>query len=706
MIRRARALLRRARYTPVFGTIVRAADRYWWARTIRRARVVDPQLARAQRLPRSERAAIRAYVRGGFRRGMVLNPLIQERLVASQLSDVGRVPALYAYLVNETHRVETSVSWDSRSAAGEQGAQSDPGGPLGFAWRRAREDGRIDLRGTVVAWDDLESATTEAARRAHVEEAVSVTLRANNLFICRIADDEDAALPLRLADELLQDSDLDVVLALGRNADHWVAGALLTLRHANLHLTRDDSALAAKLATSRTAGWIGQRGPHAEISADDIRRLAVVAAQRSIARPLWLDLADGTIVSSGVAFRQGVAFDLLAGHPSEDAAAIEPRFSAPAGRGDTFVRTFEGTDDTIVCTDIVVRAPAQPLPTFAAQPDTDLTGFETLSGFSVAEGPGPAPCLIRRPQTFTLPDGFEVPRLRWAIKTAAPAGPRGEWWGDTHFARGIADALRRLGQEVVIDSYAARDRPSAYLDDVVLALRGPEPIVAQPGATSILWIISHPDEIAESEVAGFDILCAASEPWAHGMTRRFGREIVPLLQCTDQHRFQPHGLPHNSGLLFVGTARGIPRPSIIEPLRAGIDISVYGPDWSGWIPGTAIKGAGVPNAKLPEMYESAAAVLNDHWPAMRDAGFVSNRLFDVVAAGGRAISDHVEGIDSLFEGAVLTYRSIPDLLDILRQDFTEKLPSEEELQRISERVRTEHSFDARARELLSLAGLR
>ena len=53
------------------------------------------------------------------------------------------------------------------------------------------------------------------------------------------------------------------------------------------------------------------------------------------------------------------------------------------------------------------------------------------------------------------------PRLRWTIDTAAPAGPRGERWGDTHFARSLAAALERCGQDVSVDSRDARHRPRA-----------------------------------------------------------------------------------------------------------------------------------------------------------------------------------------------------------------------------------------------------
>ena len=708
MIRRVRALWRSARGIPGIRALLAAGDRLWWARTIRRAGLVDLDLVAAQGLRRDARSAVRRYVRGGFRTGMTLNPLLAERLVASQLSDVGRVPALYAYLVNDPRRVETSVSWDSRSVARDELAITHPGGPLGFAWSRGRTADRFDLDGITTSWEALNEAVCTAARRSRGAET-SPTLRAmDDVVVCRISVDEDAAPVLRVVGELAEDG-ISVVLALGGSADQWVDAALVSLRFPRVQAVPDRDDLIDDIST-HAAGVVAVRGHYAEVDAPALRALMDAARVGRRAVPLWLDNSDGTIVSAGIAFRAGEAFDLLRGHPPEDAGGLPRRTVIDAAHGDTFaLPAYPGElpdDRPLLCADVIVRAPAGPLPRVTAQSDSDLTDWLSATGFAL-DSTRTGPVRLVRPAKYTtLDDGTRVRRLRWAIKIAAPAGPRGEWWGDTHFARGIAAALRRHGQEVVIDAYAARARPTATLDDVVLALRGPERIDAQAGARSVIWVISHPDQITEDEIAAFDVVCAASESWADAATKRWGRLVHPLLQCTDASLFRPQGGLHDQGLVFVGTARGIPRPSIIEPLKAGVPVSVYGPDWSGWIPGSAIKGSGVPNVELPRLYERATAVLNDHWPAMRKQGFVSNRLFDVVAAGGRAISDEVTGIEALFGGAVLTYRTVPELLELVSGDVDRRFASDGEVRRLSDRVRAEHSFDARAQRLLELVGVR
>lgn len=706
MLSRVRVLWRRARNIPILRRLLLAGDRFWWARTIRRANVVDVSLVAAQGHRGSTRSAIRRYVRDGFRTGFSLNPLLMERLVASQLSDVGRVPALYAYLVNEPGRVEASVNWDSKAHSRIPGALGDPGGPLGHAWRNAAAEGSFPLVGAVVPWRDIQRATLSAARQANGEASRDLApLLGPVVLVCRIDDGEDAAAPLRVA-ATIAGTGAPVVLALsGANADQWISASQLTLRFPEVQLARDRTGLLDEIRSHAPEAVIVVRGPSGDISAAELLALAhVAAAEESVTVPVWVDAADGTIVSAGVGFHGGGGFDILSAHPTEDLSALVERTRTPAVRGDTVAIPAHPHGEPVVLTSAVVRTPSSGSPQAdPAQPDTVLSSILPATRFSVAGWGQHGPILKRTRATVTLDDGETVPRLRWAIKIAAPPGPRGEWWGDTHFARGIAAALGRLGQEVVIDAYAARERTTTYLDDVVLALRGPEPIHPIAGTKSLLWIISHPDEIRETDLDGYDVVFAASSMWADSASSTFGREIRALRQCTDIERFRAQGTPRSRELVFVGTARGIPRPSIIEPLKAGIPVSVYGPDWSGWISGDAIKGSGIANADLPAVYEGAGAVLNDHWPAMKEAGFISNRLYDVVAAGGRAISDDVTGIAEIFGGAVVTYRDIPELLDLAGGDLDRRFADDEELHRIAARVRREDSFDARAATLLRAA---
>lgn len=730
MLTALRSRVRAARDLPLLRPLVARADRLWWARVIRRAGIVDLDYVRAQvGRPLSEAAAVRRYVNGGFREGLRLSPLFVDTAVGDHLPEAWRVPALYAYLVADPRGLQVSPLWDA-VAYGERhpDAWDTPGGPLGHAWRH-RETHSIPLgprsEPAAASWPDVSRVIVEAARRARVGGEVSPAPGNEPLgreLILAIGPeewdfDESFAEAVAFSDAPGQGV---AIAVLDDRAEDWTLASMLAAGRPRVRVSRrrhDDATLALdELLTSSRAEFVVVRGPNQTLTAADAMRLAERVEERPVGTllaPVWRD-GDGTIAAVG-ATADG---RFLAGHPIEDLDSLAPvtDLEVPALAGSTFAArradvsvALQGPDAAarldgraIVALDVETRTRSR-----AASADlpAELPGGDALllrAGWERHDD-GPLP-RVRRPQRLIeLPDGERVPALRWALRTAAPVGPRAEGWGDTHFARALADALRRLGQEVVIDSYPARTRPTRHLDDVTVALRGPEPLEASPTGISLLWVISHPDQVGPRDVAGFQEVFAASAPWAQATGRELGVSITALLQCTDATRFHPAGRPRGSDILFVGTARGILRPSVVEPIRAGIPVTVIGPDWRGWIPAERIAATGVRNDELPALYESAGVVLNDHWPAMQERGFIGNRLFDVVAAGGRAISDQVEGIEELFGGAVHIWENVPELIELLSGDLEDVFPSSADLDAVSARIRIEHSFDARARTLLDAA---
>lgn len=302
--------------------------------------------------------------------------------------------------------------------------------------------------------------------------------------------------------------------------------------------------------------------------------------------------------------------------------------------------------------------------------------------------------------------GDGVPSLRWAIMTGVPAGPKRFDWGDWYFAEALAGALRRLGQDAVLNPRDVPSRPSGHLDDVVLCLRGLSRFAPDPAKVNLLWVISHPDQVTPAEVAGFDRAFAASIGWSRSMSARAGVPVETLLQCTDPGRFSPAAAAAvevaAEPVLFVGNSRRVRRPIVDSALAVGADLAVWGGGWSELLPPGVVRGVRVPNSELAAHYRRAGVVLNDHWDDMRTEGFLSNRLFDVVAAGGRVISDHVEGVETVFDGSVRTFDRRADLERLLRTDPDELFPDDAARLAAAARMAAEHSFDARAARLLTV----
>ncbi|MDF1604954.1 glycosyltransferase [Nocardioides sp. YIM 152315] len=443
---------------------------------------------------------------------------------------------------------------------------------------------------------------------------------------------------------------------------------------------------------------------------------------------------DDTIQAAGTVFLDAglLPAHLLVGHPRADADAVEGRrFSAATAaalalRAEDVValRGFDpayrnGFEDV----DLSLRALELRPGGFRVATRSVVTHYESQSPGRFAKAMDNRRTFVRRwsgrlpePERevyadlgweLALPvadDGQPVPaarpavvgrlrpdpaRLRWGLRIPSTGGHWGDQWGDTHFAEELAGALRRLGQDAVVHRRDAHVSAATAYDDVSLVLRGRQRVDPGPGQTSVVWVISHPDEIADDELAGADVVCAASVPWAQERARALGRPVLPLLQAT--------GLPAVAGggdrspvAVFVGSAEDRTRPMVHRAVEAGVPIEVYGRAWDGLPPGVW-RAEHLPNDRLGELYRAHAVVIADHWPDMARRGFVANRVFDAVACGAQVLCDDVAGVAELFPGRVQVCRSAADLRTAYDAALAAPdLPVAE----------TGLSFDDRARELL------
>ena len=286
---------------------------------------------------------------------------------------------------------------------------------------------------------------------------------------------------------------------------------------------------------------------------------------------------------------------------------------------------------------------------------------------------------------------------RWGIKIASTPGTWGDAWGDTYFAEALAAAIAESDDHAVLYRRGLHDAPGSEADDILLGIRGLEPVRPRHGAVNVLWIISHPESVTAEELEGFDLVYAASSAWATAASGSLGREVRPLLQATDT-RFSPQkDTPLGPGrpAVFVGSALNRRRPVVHAAIKADAPVAVYGPGWRGKIPRRYLAGERLEYAALQRTYRRYGLVLADQWEAMSAAGFVSNRLFDAVAAGVPVISGPVPDVDRLFSGAVQTYRRDEELHELLAGGGGRRFPGPEELSTIAARVAKEHSFQAR-----------
>jgi hypothetical protein len=305
--------------------------------------------------------------------------------------------------------------------------------------------------------------------------------------------------------------------------------------------------------------------------------------------------------------------------------------------------------------------------------------------------------LVWTKHAYRLPIGSDAYmaklRLRFAIKIAAPEEEK-DAWGDWHFADSLAEAIRRLGHDCHVDfRHHWHDRSIAH-EDVAIVLRGLIPYEPRPGQYAVMWNISHPDQVDYAEYDRFARVYVASTSAAALLDQLVRPPVTALPQATDPGRFHP--LPDAepvAGPIFVGNSRLVERDIVRWAIAAGTPPAIYGDGWDGLVPRELVKAANVDNRALGRLYAGADAVLNDHWPSMAAFGLLSNRLFDVVAAGGRAISDPVPSMAALFGDAVTQVRGPAALRAALAQ------PARPDPRDVAA-VAAHHSFDARARRIV------
>jgi GT2 family glycosyltransferase len=597
-----------------------------------------------------------------------------------------------------------------------------------------RREQRADVVSVVIPTHEdfrMTRASVATVMAADVPEGMTVE--------CIVFDNGSGPLTSQVLDALGLQHDRLRVLHVPSNLGYALGNNL------SLQLASGATVVFLNNDTKVDRGWLG---PLVGQLADP----GVLAAQSLLLYP------SGTIQCAGIAFPDsgGLPYPFLNAFPVEDADGVDAlSFSALTGAALAMrwsdvvaLRGFDplfrnGMEDVDLCLRLGRLRPGR----FVVSPDSRVTHLESRTpgrfakvvrnrrlfldrwrdaaprddarlwaqrGFEVVDHVVrnvidedrrlcvPEPVLVRARATVTEC----TPRLRWSLKNPATTGEWGDAWGDTHFARCLAEALRELGQEVVIDRRDEFYRRTGHLDDVVLALRGRTEFQPAYGQINLAWVISHPEMLSRHEATSYDRVLAASESWSKRMSELWGIHIDPLMQATDPGRFSPGRAAPDTGhrVLFVGGSRGARRQMVQDAIDADLPLAVYGSQWEEFIPARYVRGEFVPNDQLSAMYAAAGVVLNDHWHDMRVDGFLSNRLFDAAASGARVVTDDVTGLNGLFGSSVQVVRDATELADLVgTADLDRVFGGPDERREVALRVQREHSFVTRARRLLDVA---
>jgi spore maturation protein CgeB/GT2 family glycosyltransferase len=292
---------------------------------------------------------------------------------------------------------------------------------------------------------------------------------------------------------------------------------------------------------------------------------------------------------------------------------------------------------------------------------------------------------------------------RFAFKIGAPTRSQIHHWGDYHFALSLGRCLAKHGHSFRIDCIDEWDLPESFGDDVVISLRGLSRYRPLAGQINLMWNISHPEKIEDEEYNEYDHVFIASDEHAAKLAKRLATGVSSLLQCTDPEIFYPEPNPELPGerLLFVGNSRKQYREAVRLAVEAGLPIGVYGTHWSSLIPNDFIRGEYIDNVVLRQHYSQCEILLNDHWPSMRESGFISNRIFDGVAAGAFVLTDKAKGLDHVFGDDLVAYETEAEFREVVEYYLGHPEERQQRAERLRLRVLEAHTFAHRASVILT-----
>jgi len=333
-----------------------------------------------------------------------------------------------------------------------------------------------------------------------------------------------------------------------------------------------------------------------------------------------------------------------------------------------------------------------------------------IEGVAAPASPSPSPPIHRVEDVDGLRTALRavLNAPRWSLRIGAPSerrgGAAGARWGDGPVAEVLARELRAHG---VVARISPRDRWGDGADrtaDVTLHLKGRGVAPTAAAQLDVVWVMSHPSELAPGELDAADLVLAGSDLLADRYRARTATPVATLPQAADARRFTAGDVDREraSRALFVGNTRSVPRPVVLGAVDAGIPLTLIGAGWERYLDPRLVACDHIPYAELPAWYRSADVVLNDHWDDMARWGLVSNRVFDALACGTCVVSDAVPGIDALLDDAVVTFHDQAEVGAVIRRLLDDPEERAARAERGRRAVLARHTWEQRAATLVQL----
>lgn len=300
--------------------------------------------------------------------------------------------------------------------------------------------------------------------------------------------------------------------------------------------------------------------------------------------------------------------------------------------------------------------------------------------------------------------GFWAPARPPHIAITVTSRDPADGYGDLYTASELGSALEELGWRV---SYVERVHDAWYslpdgLDYLLVLLDSYDLTRVSAGVVTIAWIRNWTERwLAQPWFHRYNIVLASSSESGKMAGRQAGKHAHLFPLATNPERFRPGEHGTRDGAVFTGNRWD--RRRTIEDAAEGLDryFRIYGKGWED----TKLAAFGHGMARydeLPEIYGSAAIVVDDAASHTLPYGSVNSRVFDALACGALVITNGERGVRELFDTDFPTWRSGEDVV----QQIHEYRDNAKQREKLAERYRSvvldRHTYAHRAAALSDL----
>lgn len=304
------------------------------------------------------------------------------------------------------------------------------------------------------------------------------------------------------------------------------------------------------------------------------------------------------------------------------------------------------------------------------------------------------------------PDGGG-PRIAMSVSTR----DLDEGRGDLYTAAGLGRQLVAAGAQVVYLEPERWHEPPEGTDVHVAMLAEPrygvtDPLRLPPHVLRVAWLRNNTQRWLDHGRLGlYDLVLCSSATTLRTVRRVFDGPSAVLRIGVDTELFAPAD-PATDGVVATINQWGGERATYaaLAGLERAWPLGIYGRQRELDPALQPCAQGPVPYFSLPSLYAASAVVLDDQQDVNRQYGNVNSRVYEALAVGALPVSDTAAGLAAIGLGELPVWGPDRALEDVVTDVLADPAARRDLVVRLREHVRREHSYAARAGQLLDLVG--